>query len=279
MMKHHFLKIICASLALCSVLTFTACGNEKKESSSSATSAASSTPSEASAATAATAAAATADEKTTADASKLKKETDLSKLHPFAQPGDMFTGCWKITDGFGSQYSHFTYAFDGNKNAYLLVGTMAYNGVYEIHNKDGKDVFTTQLMFGLNGDYTYDFSKDKQSVVLTDVDTNDTTTLTKTESYNSIPKAPDDPKIDEALLGAWADDTGEYLYFGRDGIMYKTQKSINYTFYTYSAEKGVVTATYNMLKDTEETAAYSLKGDVLLYDSYEYHRISADELP
>ena len=98
------------------------------------------------------------------------------------------------------------------------------------------------------------------------------------ENYNSIPEAEKNPVIDEKLLGAWKDDTGAYLYFDKNGIMYANQVGVNFSFYTYSAKDGKITQTYTMKEKTTEEATYSFDGETLLYNNYEYQRISADEL-
>ena len=265
-MKRMFLKMICAALALCSVLAFASCGDGK----SSAT--------ETTTAPATTAVPSiTAPQQTTSG--DVKKETDLSKLHGMAEKGDLFSGSWKITEGAGSKLESFVFQFDGDGNAYLMVDTMGFIGTYAIKAENNQDLFITQLMFGLNGKYTYQFSKDKSSVVLTNIKDKTTSTLVKTDSYSCIPAAEDSPSIDEKLLGAWADGNGGYLYFDKKGIMYETQKGLTFTFYNYNAKDGTVTATYKMKTETTETAKYSVKDDTLTYKDYEYKRVSADELP
>ncbi len=278
-MKKFFTRILCTALALCSVFVVTACGKqEKEESSSAATAAAEMTAAVETTVAAETTAAQETGVPATADPADIKIEANLTKLHALAKPGDLFTGYWRITDGAGAQMKHFVFSFDGNKNAYLLMGTMGFIGVYDIQMIDGKDTFSTKLMYGLNGDYTYEFSKEKKTAVLTNTATNQTTTIEKLDSYSSIPEPPDNFEIDEKLLGAWADDKGEYLYFGRDGVMYSCQKNIAFTFFSYTASEGKIHAVYSMSEETEENDTYSFKGDKLVFNNYEYNRISADDL-
>lgn len=274
-MKNFFTRIICTVLAVCSAITMAACGNQSKEESSAA---AETTAATEAAVTAETTAAAEADEPTTVDLADIKYEADLTKLHTLTKPGDLFTGYWHITDGAGAQMEHFVFGFDGNKNAYLLIGTSAFIGVYGIHVIDGKDTFSTKLMYGLNGDYTYEFSKDKKTAVLTNTANNQTTTIEKLDSFTCIPKPMENFEIDEKLLGAWADDNGAYLYFGKDGIMYNCQKNIAFTFYTYTASNGKIRAAYSMDTEMEEEDTYSFKDGKLIFNNYPYYRISADNL-
>lgn len=264
-MKLRFLKLFCAALAVGSALLLGACGEKTQSSAAPAATAGDTTPT-----------LATLPPNTTT--APLATQADLTKLHTLQEPGDLFTGYWKITDGTGSQLESFVFAFDGNQQSYLLIGSMGYCATYEVHAKDGKDVFTTQMMFGLNGDYTYAFAKDKQSVVLTPLSGGTATTLQKLDSFSSIPAPPDNPVIDEALLGAWKDETGEYLYFDKSGIFYETQANVAFTFYTYSAADGKLETHYTMKDAVDETASYKVQGNTLTYNKSEYTRIAADEL-
>lgn len=264
MIKNLFVKSACAALALCAAISFSACGESGKNSESSSTAAE-------------TTAEASAAPQTTA-AEEIKKEADLTALHSVNKDGDAFAGYWKITEGTGSKLENFVYEFDGNGKAYMMIGTMGYIGTYGLKTTDGKKTFTTQLMFGLNGSYTYKFSDDNNSVVLTNTKDKSTSTLEHIENYNPVPEAVEAPETDKALLGAWKDDTGAYLYFGADGVMYYAQADVSFSFYTYSAKDGKIDQTYKMKEDTEETASYSISGDTLTYNNYEYQRISADKL-
>ena len=277
-MKKLFTRILCIALAVCSAMALTACGNQKEEGSSATSTTAETTAAAEVTAAADTTAAPESVEQTTADPAAIKYETDLTQLHALTKPGDLFTGYWHITDGVGKKLTHFVFGFDGNKNAYLLIGTTGFIGVYDIHVVDGVDTFSTKLMYGLNGDYTYEFSKDKKTAVLTNTANNQTTTIEKLDSFTCIPKPMENFEIDEKLLGAWADDKGEYLYFGRDGIMYTCQKNIAFTFFSYTAADGKIHAIYSMNEDTEENDTYSFKGDKLVFNNYEYDRISAENL-
>ena len=211
-----------------------------------------------------------------ASASEMAVKTDLSKLHAVDYDGDEFAGAWRITEGTGEQFKNFSFVFDGSVNAYLVVGSMAYCGKYELNTEE--KIFGTQQAFGLNGTYHYEFSEDKNTVSLTNTETNDLTVMQKQVSFTFIPKAEAEFEIDEALLGAWKDDSGGYLYFEDNGIMYDAQKALSFTFYTYSAGDGKVEATYYTTKAEEIASTYKVEGDRLTYNDYPYTRISADEL-
>ena len=260
-MKKFTIKLACAALAAVSAFSLCACnngGDQQKET------------------TAPTAAETTAEPTTAPKA--FVKETDLKKLHPVNAQGDRFAGTWQITDGTGSQLESFYYEFNGSGTAYMMVGTMGFCGTYGIKAENGQDLFITQLMFGLNGKYTYEFSKDRNTVVLTNIEDKTTSTIEKTDSYSPVPDAPENPEIDEAILGAWADERGNYLYFGKDGVMYDMQGGVTFYFYTYSAANGKISQTYSMVEDVEETSTYKLEGETLTYNNIEYKPVSADEL-
>ena len=218
--------------------------------------------------------AATADEPSSSDSSV---KTDLSKLHEVDyENGNIFAGAWKITEGQGEQFKNFTFVFDGSENAYMVVGSMGYCGKYQLNEE--KKIFGTQQAVGLNGTYSYTFSDDGNTVELLDTDTKKTTTMQKQVSFTFIPRAEQDSEIDPELLGAWQDDSGGYIYFEDNGIMYETQKAMTFTFSTYSAKDGSIDTTYYMLEAEKNTYSYEVSGDTLKYNGYEYKRISADEL-
>ena len=268
-MKKLITKIICAALALIYVFSLAACG---ENSSSTAQSSAAGSSGESGST------GSTGNTGSSSAASSSVSTNKLSQLHQLKTPGDAFTGYWKITEGTGSNLKSFVFCFDGAKTAYLMVGTMGYIGSYELSVKNGENVFSTQLVFGLDGDYTYSFFKNDQTVELTNTADNSTTTMERIDSFTSIPEAPENPQIDKELLGAWLDDTGAYLYFGDDGVMYSAQKNINYTFYTYSAADGKISALSKMTDVIEDEFTYEVKGGTLVFNRYEYKKISDDEL-
>lgn len=267
-MKRLSIRFFCAALAALSVFSLTACNNGE-ESKTKETAAATTAPSTEIPTAATTTAASDLPYTDTLDMSKVftvKNTTD--------QP---FAGTWQITDGVGSELEHFAYCFDGDGKAYLMVGTMGFVGTYS-DNYQNTGVFLCQLMYGINGTYTYQFADDKKSVVLTDTENQKTTTLTKTDAFNPVPKAKDGYETDSALFGAWADGNGGYLYFDKSGVMLDYQKDFSFTFYAYSAKDGNIEQTYAMTEETTETAAYKVEGDTLTYNKLEYKKVSANEI-
>lgn len=205
-------------------------------------------------------------------------EVDLTALYSVKSTDSKFSGYWQITEGTGSQLEHFVFMFDGEGKAYLLVGTVGYIGTYSETTEDGENLFKTNLVFGLDGSYTYTFSDDDKTVELVNKEDNSTTTMKRLDSFSSVPTPSGNEKIDEALLGAWCDDTGEYLYFDENGIFYDCQKGFSFTFYTYSASNGKISMKYTMTEEYSDNAEYEINGDVLTYNHIDYKRIATDEL-
>lgn len=256
-MKKLFIKTIAAVLATLMILCCAGCGQE--QSSSEARSSATGT----------TAAAQT--------------DNILQTLHVSDPDGDSFAGVWEITKGVGKDLGDFRFLFDGRGKACLIIGTMGYIGNYTLSSQEGTDgkkvpVFSTQLMFGLNGAYTYAFSEDGNTLTLTATSTKKTSTLEKRAENFFIPDAVPDAKTDKELLGAWMGKNGEYYYFGADGVMYETIKGMSFTYYTYSAENGSVHAVYRMDGEIKQDLSYEISGNTLTFDGYSYERIPEDEL-
>ncbi len=262
-MKRFFALLLCAVIAF-SCAALSGCGSDGKENNGGNTA----TPDEVEA---------TAVEETQSPSEifDVQEFSDLASLHKINYEGDKFAGSWKITEGAGSKLGSFVYQFDGeSKFAYLICGTSGYIATYSL--KD--DVLSARMTFGLNGNYSYKFSDDGMSVVLTNTESGETTTMMKLVSYDYIPMPKTDAKIDEKLLGAWKDGSQGYLYFDESGIMYDSQEGLSFTFYTYSAEKGKLTSTYIMTEEITDERDYKIEDDKLTYDGYTYSRISTDEL-
>lgn len=223
--------------------------------------------------------------KSTADQSE-NAEVDLMKLHGISDNIENdFAGSWQIIDGEGKQYKDFVYMFDGTTEAILMTGSVGHIAVYSVEDKtddkgNKQTVFTAQMVFGINGKYTFKFSADKQQVVLTSLDDNKTTTMKKLASYEYIPIPDSNPKISKNLLGAWKGDDGEMMYFNESGIMYDVMTGINFYFATYSADgkKASWTYSYSNSKIKKESAEYSVKGDTLTFNGHDYKRVSPSEL-
>lgn len=258
---NKIIKILSAAAIASIVLTFTACG-ENTSSKSEPTTEIQTTAAQSDAAT----------------DTEMKTETDLSALHKInTESGDDFAGAWKITDGIGAGLKSFTFEFDGNKKAYLIIDNVGYIGNYAFEEKDGQKTFNTQLLFGLDGSYTYEFSDDKNTVILTNIENKSTTTMEKVEIANCIPSPQENPETDEALLGAWQGESGETVYFDKNGIMYDSF-SFQFTFSNYSVQDSTITSTYVMKEETTDTYTYSVDGDKLKLNGDQYIRISADTI-
>ena len=146
------IKILCAVLVLSSTAVFSGCGQDNS-----------------------LVATTSSIEETTEDSKmNVSEQADLSKLHAINYEGDEFAGAWQIVDGEGSKFKSFVYVFDGNKKAYLVIGTTGYIENYEIEKNTDESgnaisTFSAELMFGINGTYTYEFSDDKSELVLTNI--------------------------------------------------------------------------------------------------------------
>lgn len=255
--RKFLFKLVCVALAVAMVVLLCACSDCQSEKVSGKTED-------------------TTAEQTTAPSAVT--EVDLTALHNVKSTDSKFSGYWQITDGTGSQLEHFVFMFDGKGKAYLLVGTMGYIGTYSETTEEGESIFKTQLVFGLDGSYTYTFSDDNKTVELVNKEDNSATTMKKLDSFSSVPTPSGNEKTEETMLGAWCDDTGEYLYFGENGIFYDCQKDFSFTFYTYSASNGKISMKYTMTEEYSDSAEYEINGDVLTYNHIDYKRIATDEL-
>lgn len=252
-------KILSIILACSAILAFSGCGNNSENSAT--------TPDE-------TASAVEESVQQTDD-----NKADLQALHSYdAENGNIFAGAWTITEGEGSQYKSFVYLFDGNDSASIIIDTMGYVGEYSLTTEDEKEIFSAQLMFGINGNYTYKVSDDKNTITLTNTETDVDTTLQRVVSFDCIPIPDENAKIDSKILGAWKTEDGDYYYFDESGIMYNNSYGTIFTYYTYSAENSQITATYSMGEETTETFEYSVNGDTMTIDGFTYNKIPANEL-
>lgn len=254
------IKILCAVLALSSIAVFAGCGEDDDS----------------------LVATTSAIEETTEDSKmNVTDQADLSKLHAINYEGDEFAGAWQIVDGEGSKYKSFVYVFDGNKKAYLVIGTTGYIENYSIESKtengQTESIFTAQMMFGINGSYTYQFSEDKNELTLTNTKTKKTTTLNKLATFSYVPIPDPEPVVDEALLGAWKDDNGEYYYFDKSGIMYNSY-GVTFMYAKYSAKDSKVTYTFTSNKEETNAVDYSVKGDTLTFNGNPFKKIQVSEL-
>lgn len=218
-----------------------------------------------------------------AESSTEKNGTDLSfgeSELPFAsvdEDGDEFVGAWKIVDGTGSQFENFAFCFNGEGKAALAIDNTGYYAKYEIKEENGKKTFTSQMLFGINGEYTYSISDDKSKITLTKTDDNSKLTMQRIENFNCIPEL-NDAKVDENLVGAWKSEDEEYFYFDESGLMYQNQYNTMFTYAEYSAENSVLTAKYSMEGEMSDEYDYKVDGDTLTLNGFSYERIDESEL-
>lgn len=256
------IKTLCVILALSSAAVFAGCGEEKNE-----------------------LVASTVSIEETTDDSKMNisDQTDISQLHAIDYDGDEFAGAWQIAEGEGAKYKSFVYVFDGKGKAFLVIGSTGYIENYKIetntdNNGSSEKTITVQLMFGINGIYSYEFSEDKNTLTLTDTKDYSVTKMQKMPTFSFVPIPDPEPVIDEALLGAWKNESGEYMYFDNSGIMYDTINGLTFTFSKYSAKDGKLTSVYMTNKEEKNESNYSVSGDNLTFGSNKFTRIAASEL-
>ena len=260
-MKKIHSKIILLLLIALTAAAFSGCGENGSSSSGQQT----------------TAPATSAQETTQAETPTSNNENTNFPFPKYAENGDDFTGTWKITEGEGSQYGSFTFSFNGEGRAAMVIDNAGYFGKYEIEEKNGKNTFTTQMIFGLNGEYTYKLSNDKNTITLTNNEDNSATTMQRLEDFDCVPSV-ESVKIDEDLLGAWKSEDEEYFYFDESGIMYHNQYNTMFNYAAYTAENSKITATYSMGGEMTDEYEYSLEGGTLKLNGYEYERISDSEV-
>lgn len=260
-MKKIYAKIISLLLIALTAAAFSGCGDNGSSSSVQQT----------------TAPVTTVQETTRADTPNGNNENTKLPFPKYAENGDDFTGAWKITEGEGSQYGSFVFSFNGEGRAAMVIDNSGYFGKYEIEQKNGKNAFTTQMIFGLNGEYTYKLSDDKNTITLTNNEDNSAATMQRVESFDCVPSV-ENVKIDEDLLGAWKSEDEDTFYFDESGIMYHNQYNTMFNYAAYTAENSKITATYSMGSEMTDEYEYSLEGGTLKLNGYEYERISVSEV-
>ncbi len=251
-------KIFCFLLACTAIMSFAGCSNESGVSETIAPET-------------------TVAETTVADDENKNIFTDIRGLHFYdAENGNEFAGAWQIIEGSGSQYEKFVYMFDGKNTATVIIGTTGSVFEYAMKQEDGKDVMVTQMMFGLNGTYTYEFKDDE--VTLTEVETEEKVKMKRLASFDYIPMPKENPVLDEKLYGAWMDDSGEYYYFDENGIMYNNLYGGTFTYSNYEAQDGKIESVYTMIDEETDEYDYKFDGDKLYINDYQYEKIEFDEL-
>lgn len=261
-MKKIYAKIISLILVAVTVAAFSGCGDNGSSSSEHQT----------------TAPVTTVQETTQPSTSSNGNAENTNLPFPkYAEKGDDFTGAWKITEGEGSQYGSFVFSFNGEGRAAMVIDNAGYFGKYEVEQKNGKNTFTTQMIFGLNGEYTYKLSDDKNTITLTKNEDGSTTSMQRLDGFDCVPSV-ENVKIDEDLLGAWKSEDEETFYFDESGIMYHNQYNTMFNYAAYTAENSKIKATYSMGDEMTDEYEYSLEGDTLKLNGYEYKRISVSEI-
>ena len=90
----------------------------------------------------------------------------------------------------------FTICLTVEGKSILISGTSGYFGKYSYDTDDDNNpTFTTKLVFGLNGTYTYKLSDDKKTAELTNTDTKAVSTLKKTDDLDFIPTPDKDASM------------------------------------------------------------------------------------
>ncbi|MGN0500152.1 MAG: hypothetical protein ACI4HK_03290 [Ruminococcus sp.] len=257
-MKKFFIKPIITALVLVMLAAMAVgCTNGNEQSSATAE-------------TAATQAETTAPQKT---------EFSLNALHaPQENTGDPFAGYWRIAEGAGSNLESFIYLFNGDGMASIIIGNMGYCGEYTVGTDEetGNETLKCQLMFGINGEYSYAAAEDGNKITITN--NGEDSVLERVENPDFVTKAPENPQIDEKLVGAWDSGTGLYYYFGEDGRMYCNSYGTTFTYFTYSAKQSEVTAVYDMGGEQTDTYDYFFDGNDLVLDGMKYTQISPEKM-
>lgn len=192
---------------------------------------------------------------------------ELSEYFAKSVEGDSpLYGTWQLEG-----YNYLSFIFRNDDLAEMVMGT---EGDFTALNIDeAKKTLTVQFIIGLNGTYSYTLSDDDKTLTLTQGDT--TTVLNRTDDYNLIPKAPKKPKIDSDIIGWWQSENGLVYFFGKDGIMYSNEISIE-TCYTYTAKNGKISATYQYGGDVKNELSYEYKDGTLTLDGNEYSRMDKE---
>ncbi len=205
---------------------------------------------------------------------------DISSLHTIKSDSeDAVAGMWKIVSGSGSQYKSFVYQFDGEGEASILIGNVGYTGKYTLEKKEDELVFSSQLMYGINGTYTAELSDDGKTLSLIAEDESQSLQMQAVEEFTVVPEPKDNPKVDKAILGAWKSEAGDCYYFYENGIMYMNQFGMMYVFANYEADGSKLSSTYIMSdSETVDEYTYSVKDEVLTLDGLQYNKVHTDQL-
>ncbi len=199
-------------------------------------------------------------------AKKAKKSSELEKyLDSFYKGDSDLYGAWRVK---GSNL--ITYVLRNDGLAELAIG--GEGDLAQLGIDEKKQTITTQLVFGINGTYSYDLRKDGSLVLSSD---DDSMTLERAADFTLVPDPPKDPETDSKLLGWWKSEDGLICFFDKNGTMYTNAISIE-TCYTYSAKNGKIKAVYDYQGDMKLDFEYSFKKDKLIFDGTEYSRFTPE---
>ncbi len=203
-------------------------------------------------------------------------EFDVSSIQKINYSEDEpMAGAWKLEN-----YPNFVFMFDGSGNAYLILDNVGFIGIYTYDNSGSSPLFKTQLVFGLDGSYTYTFSEDNNIATLVETTTMQEVEMTRVDEseLSYVIQQKNNVTIDENILGAWKAEDNTTVYFDINGIMYMNEYGVKFTYSNYSADGSVIESTYKMSTDVTDTYEYSVMGDTLTLDGFEYERIDTSEL-
>lgn len=232
-------KIICLFIVAVMVLStalFTGCGKDNKKESE------------------------TKSEST--KAAKVDSNSEIQKyLNKFLEGDSDFYGAWQM-EGF----DYMTILFRNDNMAEMVSGgTEGYFSKYTLKNEE--KTVTVQLMPNvIDGEYKYEFSKDKKKMTLTL--NSSKLVFNRQKDFSLLPEAPKNPKIDKDIIGWWENDDGLFYCFQSNGIMYENSISME-TCYTYSVENGKIKAKYSSGGEMDEEFTYSYKNGKLTLNGSE----------
>ena len=185
-------------------------------------------------------------------------------LNSFTKGKNPIYGTWKIK---GEKYLHYVFRNDGY--AQTALGTEA--NFTSLSIDEDKKELTVSFIRGMNGTYSYKVSDNGKTLTLNS--DKDKFTLTKQNSYSIVPKAPKKAKTDKKILGWWKDEGDNKYFFGRDGVMYSNNISME-TGYTYNAEKGKIKAIYDYAGKIDIDFNYKYKNGSLYLDGTKFIKYS-----
>lgn len=186
-----------------------------------------------------------------------------------------FIGTWQLVDENGNNHTLFSYVFENEKQVYMAMDNVAYGAEYTLSfNASGKPTIATQLYYNLNGTYVYEFSDNGNKVTLTeDGNANgNVITMVKIDDYNFMPDAPENPEIDQNIVGVWKDKNGTgitYEIFDNGTLIYNNYE-VMITYAQYSAKDGTLNISYKMGTEVTDNYNYSISNDVLTIDGIEF---------